>query len=264
MPLKTVPNYKHLSKSELERLARRQLADYDARRPGTIFAEPGIAIRVDDAYRLQIETARLRQARGETVAGYKIGCVSQTIRRQLGIEHPVFGHVFRNEVRRSPAMLQAARFSRPAIEGEFAVTLAEDILVPGEVRQMPQRFVAEVFPVIELHNYVFRGPSQSAGELVANNALHAGIVAPAVTGSFKAGQSLQIRVGINSALGDQAAVDPLETLAELVLRLDTYGIRPRKGDILLTGSPLPLYPINVGDRVRIESPGLAEVKAAFE
>ena len=259
-----MPNNNPLSESELRRLARRQLADYDARRPGTVFAEPGIAIGVDDAYRVQIEMARLRKARGETVAGYKIGCVSQTIRRQLGIEHPVFGHVFRNEVHRSPAMLQTDRFSRPAIEGEFAVTLAEDISVPDEVRQTPERFVAEAFPVIELHNYVFRGPSQSAGELVANNALHAGIVAPAVTSPFEAGQSMQIRVAINAEVDDRAAVDPSETLAELVLRLDAYGIRPRKGDILLTGSPLPLYPINSGDRVRVESPGLAEVEAEFE
>ena len=259
-----MPNSKPLSESVLARLARRQLADYDARRPGTMFAEPGIAVGVDDAYRLQIETARLRKARGETVAGYKIGCVSQTIRRQLGIEHPVFGHVFRNEVHRSPATLQTGRFSRPAIEGEFAVTLAEDVVVPDEVRQMPERFVAEAFPVIELHNYVFRGPRQSAGELVANNALHAGVVAPALTGTFQAGQTMQITVAINAAVDDQAAVDPLETLVELVLRLDAYGIRPRKGDILLTGSPLPLYPVNSGDRVRVASPGLAEVEAEFD
>lgn len=72
----------------LRRLAHRQLADYDARSPGSMFAEGDSSLSVEEAYRLQIEVARLRQERGEAITGYKIGCVSRTIQRQLGIDHP--------------------------------------------------------------------------------------------------------------------------------------------------------------------------------
>ncbi len=38
---------------------------------------------VPEAYSLQIEFARLRQARGEELAGYKIGCLNATVRRPI-------------------------------------------------------------------------------------------------------------------------------------------------------------------------------------
>ena len=44
------------------------------------------------------------------------------------------------------------------MEGEFALTLARDVKDPEVLRAVPSRDVSEVFPIIELHNYVFRGP----------------------------------------------------------------------------------------------------------
>ena len=258
-----MPQSKRLSEGDLVRLARSQLADYDARRPGTMFAGMGMALAVDDAYRLQIETVRLRRQRGDVVAGYKIGCVSETIRRQLGIDHPVFGHVFRHEIRASPAILSTSEFSRPGIEGEFAVELKEAIRHPSDLRNAPGRFVGEVYPVIELHNYLFRAPEPSAAELIANNALHAGVVVPAEKTSFLGERSIEIRVSIDNGIDAKAVVDPLATLPELVSRLDAYGIQPARGDLLLTGSPLPLYTVGPGDKATVTCTGLAELTATF-
>ena len=98
-----------LSEHAVTHWAARQLADYDARTPGMMFADPGTLLSVDDAYRVQIETARLRSERGESVVGYKIGCVSQTIRRQLGVENPVFGHLFGTETWSNSAVLPTER-----------------------------------------------------------------------------------------------------------------------------------------------------------
>ncbi len=47
----------------------RMLADYDARMPGLLFSEP-INMTASQAYALQAEIARLREARGEKVIGY--------------------------------------------------------------------------------------------------------------------------------------------------------------------------------------------------
>ena len=65
----------------------------------TMFADGRPSLTIEDAYQLQIETARLRRMRGETIAGYKIGCVSQVVQRQLGVTQAVFGHVFKSEIR---------------------------------------------------------------------------------------------------------------------------------------------------------------------
>ena len=250
-----------MTNSEVQALARRQLDDYDALQPGRVFAEPSFCLDLEDAYRVQIEIARLRVSRGERVAGYKIGCVSAVIRRQLGTEHAVFGHLFSNEVLVSPANLRASEFCCLGIEGELALILDDDIDDPDELRQDAARFVRETFPVIELHHYVFRGPRPTAAEVVANNALQAGIVVPVAHTAASAVESLDIKVTIGDRTEDTAMVDPLETLHELASRLAAFGVRPRGGDILLTGSPLPLYRVSQGDSIRVECSGVASVNA---
>src|SRR4051812_33889038 len=105
-------------------LAARQLGDYDRRRPGGVFAEPGIRLSIEQSYELQFEVARLRELRGERVAGYKIGCISRTMQDQLGLDRPVFGQVWESELCASGSVLSTANFDGLAIEGEFAVRLA--------------------------------------------------------------------------------------------------------------------------------------------
>lgn len=248
----------------LLRMARRQLSDYDARSPGTLFASGEVALSVEEAYVLQITVSALRQQRGEQVAGYKIGCVSRTIRRQLGIEHPVFGHVYSTEIYQSPAVLAGNRFHQPAIEGEFAVTLARDARDANEVAAHPERFVDSMFPVIELHNYSFRAPVPSAGELIANNALHAGVVRSRHCTEMGVPGPVEIRVEINGRVDDRSMVDPLATVPELIARTREVGISPRKGSLLLTGSPLPLYRVGPGDRIRVSCRGMPSVQARFK
>lgn len=250
-----------MSDAEVQALAGRQLADYDAGNPGTAFAEPTFQLALDDAYRVQIETARLRVSRGEVIAGYKIGCVSAAVRRQLGTQHAVFGHLFASEIRASPAELGADGFCCLAIEGELALTLDADIDDVEEFREGPAQFVREIFPVIELHHYIFRGPSPSAAEIVANNALQAGIVVPAARAADATADLLDVKVTIGDRVEEAATVGPLETAHELASRLAVFGIKPKAGEILLTGSPLPLYRVSQDDQIRVECPGVASVAA---
>ncbi len=248
----------------LQRLARRQLADYDARSPGSVFSEGESSLSVEEAYRLQIEVARLRQERGEAIAGYKIGCVSRTIQRQLGIDRPVFGHVFATEIRPNRTVLPQRAFSHLGIEGEIAVTLAEDIENLEALRDGPHRYVQQVFPVIELHNYVFRSPTSSAVELIANNALHAGIVMPQAKAEVRGDQALEIRLWIGDEDKGVAHWNPFRMLPKLAELLAAFGISLRRGDILLAGSPLPLFTVNPGDCIRVSCPSVAEVTATVE
>ena len=238
-----------LTDAAVARLARRQLADYDARRPGMMFAETSAPLSEKDGYRIQLATTRLRRSRGESVAGFKIGCVSDAVQTQLGVEDPVFGHVYRSEIRASPATLPAGDFCQLGIEGEFAVTLSRDVDDLEQLAREPSGFVASVLPVIELHNFVFRGPKPYAGELIANNALNAGIVVSRQGADRADCGQLRIHVAISDRVSDSAELDPCNFLHALSSRLAAHGIRPRKGDILLTGSPLPLYVVEPGDSI---------------
>ena len=57
---------------EMKALAERMLRDYDTKNPGTVFGE-GLRLSIEEAFELQSAVANLRQGRGESVIGYKIG-----------------------------------------------------------------------------------------------------------------------------------------------------------------------------------------------
>ncbi|MDE0103947.1 MAG: hypothetical protein OXN89_16360 [Bryobacterales bacterium] len=250
--------------SAVRSIAARQVRDYQAGQPGSVFNDPGFRLSLDDAYLVQLEAVRLRLASGESVAGYKIGCVSATVRKQLGTQHAVFGHVFQDEVKTSPARVAASNYSGLGVEGELAVRLSQRLSDLDSLRGAPESFVAEVLPVIELHNYVFRGGHPRAAEVVANNALHAGIVVPAVRGPLCPNLDVGIRVQIGQRVDEQALVNPFATLHELASRLASFDITPQNGDILLTGSPLPLYRVSSGENVWVRSTDGQEVTALID
>ena len=148
----------------------------------------------------------------------------------------------------------------PGIEGEFAVRLSRDVPHPAELSNAPEEFVAAVFPVIELHNSVFRRPRPRSIELIGNNAIHAGVVKGAAEMKPGAGE-LEISVAVGGKELGRASVDPLKTLGALAQRLAALGISLSRGDILLAGSPLPLYHVGAGDDIAADCSAIGAVKA---
>jgi 2-keto-4-pentenoate hydratase len=179
-----------MTTSEIAAIARRQLTNYDTHQRGRLFEDDSFRLTVDEAYAVQMQTASMRAARGEAIAGYKIGCVSEAVRRQLNLDRAVFGHLFATELYRSGVALKLDGFEGLAIEGEFAVRLAEDISDIASFLEHPERSIASVLLVIELHNNVFRRPERTSQELIANNALHAGTILPAMEGNLRSPSEL--------------------------------------------------------------------------
>ena len=258
-----------MTKSQVGDLARRQLADYDAHNPGRVFEDAAVSMTIAEAYEVQMQVAALRAARGEPVAGYKIGCVSDTVQRQLGLNRPVFGCLFASENYRSGAMIDSGAFDCLAIEAEFAARIAEDIPDVAWLREHPDRSIAAFFPVIELHNHVFRGATRTAQELIANNALHAGVVLPAIEGSLRDAAELNgepISVLRNAELlgtaaGSSVPGGPFCSLLKVAEHLATFGVHLKPNQIVLTGSPRPLYPARPGDHILVRCSRLASVEA---
>lgn len=241
------------------------LEDFDAHRPGTIFEDPEWNLSVSEAYDLQFEVAALREARGERVAGYKIGCISETMQMQLGIDRPVFGHLWDTEVHRSGVQVRAEQFDGLAIEGELAVRIQDNIPSSVWLRDNPQ-VVSDYHAVIELHNYVFRGRKSSrAAELVANNAIHAGVViADEGRTSKNFNPSTELQVDRNSEiLGTGVAAHlqngAIEIVASVSEHLERRGLCLKRDQIVLTGSPLPLWRVVPGNRITVRCDGLADV-----
>jgi 2-keto-4-pentenoate hydratase len=228
---------------DLPALARRQLADYDAHRPGTYFLDAPAPLTVDQAYEVQRRVAALRHARGEAHGGYKTGCVSPAVQAQLGINHPVYGHLFQSEFHPSGVTLDSSRYDGLAIEGEFAVRVS----AAG---------IAQVLVVIELHHNVFRAPVRTAAELIANNALQAGVVLPLSEDCAKWDDAIEVRrngelLGAASTSGIPGGLTG--SLGRIAAHIASWGRTLRAGELVLTGSPLPLYAVSPGDVIEVSA-----------
>ena len=260
-----------MTASDIAKISCRQLADYDAHRPGRIFGDPSFRLPLDEAYAIQIQTAALRVARGEAIGGYKIGCVSKAVQRQLNVDQPVFGHLFATEFYRSGVALDPAAFEFLAIEGELAVRVAEDIPNAAWLLADPTRLIASVFAVIELHNNVFRAATRTAQELIANNTMYAGVILPPIEPPLRDAFELvsnPISVFRNGELlgistGGSIPGGPLASVLSIIRHLGSFGGTLRKGQILLTGSPLPLFPVEPGDHILVHSPRLGQVSVSI-
>ena len=258
--------------SQIQRWASRQLADYDARQPGTVFAE-GVVLDVAQGYELQSAVAQLRCDRGERIIGYKVGCTSPRIRAQLGIDHCVTGRLYDSEQHPSGAVLSRKGFANLAIEGELAVELSHE---PNEKVfsgvEIPA-CVARVFPVIELHNHVMRGEQPSAAELIANNAIHAGFVAgggvsPNDICGERSLDSSALSIFADDRLLDECAGPALIQTINSSLKWLTEVVRDRgerlsAGQIILTGSIPSLIPIAEDCGIRVDAPPFGSVEVKF-
>ncbi len=242
---------------QLDRLAARQLADYDARTPGQLFHQP-VDLTILEAYEIQSAVARLREQRGERVIGYKVGCTSKVVQRQLGIDQPIFGRLFSTDCFRSGAELSYASYANLAIEGELAVRLCGDLSTASLADEECLAAIETVFPVIELHNYVLRSARPSCAELIVNNGMHAGFVLPEEAtrrfdpADFEKGLSIRIN-DVEVAAGAVLEGGPVGSVRWLAGRLGKFGHRLSRGQIILTGSPAKLIPVAAGSRIVVEA-----------
>jgi 2-keto-4-pentenoate hydratase len=247
---------------ELKLLAENMLADFDVHTPGRCAGEL-VNLTTEGAYALQAEIARLREHRGEQVIGYKVGCTSRAIQTQLGVDEPIFGRLFAAECHPSGVHLSSARFANLAVEGELAVRLGHDLSGLAVSAEECQEAIVEISPVIELHHYVLPEAWLRPQWLIASGGMHAGFVL-AETERNSSGLthranrlSIQINEVVVGAVEDAASLTrPIESVRWLVGRLARFGLQLWKGQMILTGSAMPLFPVVPGSRIVVEAPPL--------
>lgn len=240
---------------DIDALAARQLADYRRATPGTWFAEDHPPLSLEEAYAVQDGAARLRVRDGSAVAGYKLGCIGARVREQFGMDGPIRGFLYADELHRSGAAISCARHANLAIEGEMAVRLGED------------GAIAAAFPVIELHNYVYRGPRPTLAELIANNGLNAGVVLPDEEPALADAGPLdatELEITLDGALLERGPLwgfgSPEATLRWLRDHLERHGLGLRPGHLILTGTALRLHTVRPGDCLTVTAGPLGAVR----
>jgi len=256
-----------LSRTEIGALSQRMLHDYDARTPGSDFAN-GLRLSLCEARQVQNVVTQLRQQRGETVVGYKIGCVCAENQKRHGLSHPVWGRLWSTEQHGDNVQLARADYATVAIEGEFAVRLKRGIEPFDTSLETIAESVEQILPVIELHNLVFRGDAPHGHELIANNAIHAGVVSGLGSNKPASPVTTNLTIQFDGQTVDEWSRilwpdDLLQAVSWLVSELATHGLELQPGQTILTGALGPPLPVTDVNRVQVTSSHFVSFTAAF-
>ena len=256
-----------LTQKKLELFAQKILKDYDAKNPSTIFKDK-IDISNVDALNVQTEVSKLRVKRGEEVIGYKIGCVSKETQKKMGFTQPAYGRLWKNELHADGVSLNKKNYTNPAMEAEFGIKINRDLRPNLISSDYIIDSIEAIYPLIEIHNLVFYGDIPHGAELLANNAVHAGIVLGTENKLPKNNITTDLKLIYDKEIIDTWSdkkwpYDMLSEVQWLVKELSKINNILKKGDLILTGAYGFPVPINNKEFIEVTSSAFGDVKAIF-
>jgi len=257
-----------LTQKDIDLFAQKILEDYDSKDPGIIFKRK-IKISNTEALLIQSTVSKLRKKRGEEIIGYKIGCVLKETQKKMGFTHPAWGTLWKNELYTSGVSLSKKDYSNPAMEAEFGIILNRDLKPEPISFKYILESIESIHPLIEIHNLVFYGDAPHGAELLANNAIHAGVILGPETKFPKSNQSTDLKLiydkEIVGAWSDKKwPHDMLSEVVWLVKEQAKINNTLKKGDLILIGAYGFPVPINEKKVIEVTSSAFGDVKAIFD
>jgi 2-oxopent-4-enoate/cis-2-oxohex-4-enoate hydratase len=243
-------------------LDRRTVAPISVRAPD---------LGIDDAYKISQGFLDLRLAAGERVIGKKIGVTSQAVQDMLNVRQPDFGFLTDAMQVADGATVEIAKsLIQPRAEAEIGFILKSDLRGPGIGRQQVLEATEFIAPCFEIVDSRIADWKIKIVDTVADNA-SCGVF---VLGEARADPrdfdlaALKVTVSKNGAPlseGFGAAVQgsPLEAVAWLANTLGPYGVTLLAGDIILSGSLVPLEPARPGDIFTMDLEGVGAASVRF-
>jgi 2-oxopent-4-enoate/cis-2-oxohex-4-enoate hydratase len=246
---------------------------YDALRSGTTIAPLRLRhsdLAIDDAYAISLRLLERRRSDGERVIGKKIGVTSKAVQEMLGVHQPDFGFLTDPMWIEEEIDVSAHRLIQPRAEAEIAFFLKEDLKGPSVTPERVLRATATIAPCFEIVDSRIRDWNIGIVDTVADNA-SCGVFA---IGTARVDPqaldlaSLYVTVRKNGAPlseGSGSAVQgsPLNAVAWLANTLGNYGVTLNAGDVILSGSLVPLAPASRGDNFEMTLHGVGQCRVRF-
>ena len=228
-------------------------------------------IDVVDAYEIQLINIRQRVAEGARVVGHKVGLSSKAMQQMMGVDEPDYGHLLDEMQVFEDTPVKAATYLYPRVEVEVGFILAADL--PGARCTEDDVLAATeaLVPSIELIDTRITDWKIALCDTIADNASSAGFVLGSARVSpsdvdVKAIDATLTRNGEVVAEGRSDAVlgNPVTAVAWLARKVENFGVRLKKGDIVLPGSCTRAIDVHAGDKFVADFAGLGAVRLSFE
>ncbi len=217
------------------------------------------ALSIDDAYRIQAEGIRLREADGESVIGGKLGFTSEAMRRAMGVDEPNYGWVT-DAMLLADGVVRLDRFIHPKAEPEIAFVLGEDLDASADVSAVlgATRGVTACLEVVDsrFRDFAFRAPDNIADDSSAA-AFVPGAEAP-ISDLDLAGAEVRLRVDgaeVDRATGAAVMGHPAAAVAWMA-RAASGARGLRRGDVVLSGGLTAPVRLEAGMTLIVEIEGI--------
>lgn len=228
-------------------------------------------IDVVDAYEIQLINIRQRVAEGARVLGHKVGLSSLAIQQMMGVDEPDYGHLLDEMQLFEDTPVKANRYLYPRVEVEVGFILNADLPGAGCTEDDVLAATEALVPSIELIDTRITDWKIELCDTIADNASSAGFV---IGEARVSPHDIDIK-GIDATLRcngevvaegrtDAVLGNPVTAVAWLARKVDGFGVRLRKGDLVLPGSCTKAIDAHPGDDFVADFAGLGSVRLSFE
>lgn len=222
---------------------------------------------VDDAYRIAMSVASLKQAEGRTIKGHKIGLTSKAMRDLVGSDEPDYGFLFDDWFVQEASVVDRSQMNQPLVEVELAFVMGKPLCGPHVHAADVIRATEFVLPALEIVDSRFAklGPNVLVDSV--SDAASCGCVVlggnPALLADVdlrRMSASLSVNGEIRET-GSAAAVmgNPINAVAWLANKMHDFDISMKEGDVILSGSFIKAVPFDAGDTIHAMFDTLGEV-----
>ena len=228
---------------------------------------------VATAYAIQTHWTDLRLARGEKIAGRKIGLTSKAIQQQLGVNEPDYGTLWQSsfyQAQDGQVEIPAADFLQPRIEGEIAFLIGEALRGPNITPQDVLAATESCALGIEIVASRIADWRIKLVDTIADNASYGGFTLGPWDWHLRDADlgALAMSIHHNGTLaaegvGAAALGHPAASTAWLANKLLEFGISLAPGDVVISGGITKMLPVKAGDEFVFALTGQPAVTVTF-
>jgi 2-keto-4-pentenoate hydratase len=225
------------------------------------------------AYAIQSRWTEMRLARGERIAGRKIGLTSKAIQQQLGVSEPDYGTLWQSSYYAAAGgrvEIPARDFMQPRLEGEVAFLIgkplqgpeitAADVLAATEACALGVEIVAS-----RIADWKIR-----LVDTIADNASYGGFTLGPWDKRMREADLAALAMTIRhngefaaEGVGGAALGHPAAATAWLANTLLKFGVALAPGDVVISGGITKMLPVKAGDRFEFSLTGQPPLAVSF-
>lgn len=230
------------------------------------------SLTIDDAYHISRLVLARRLEDGEKLVGKKTGVTSKVVQQMLAVDQPDFGYLTDVMSFEDGAELPiSSQLIAPRAEGEIAFVLDRDLSGPGVTAAEVLAATAYVKPCFEVVDSRIADWKIKIQDTIADNAssgmyvLGHTPVSPRQLDFITCGMVVWKNGEVLSTGAGAAALgSPLNCVAWLANTLGERGESLLAGEVILSGSLVPLEPVRPGDFMQLRIAGIGEASVRFQ